>query len=411
MKHSIGARYKITAFCSMAMIALLVVVGIGQLNSQPTKQDRKLQGQAALQSGGQLFAEAIGPLFQEHCQMCHNSESRNAGLDLSTREALLRGGKSGPAIVPGNAKESLLYKLVAHEQEPGMPSKAPKLPGEIVARVAAWIDAGAPFDNVAADTETKLNKEHLRSILETQCFTCHGGKLEQAGLSMETRETLLKGSDNGLVVVPGNAQASLVVKKIKHEHEPGMPYGSAKLSEEVIAEIVAWINAVAPYDQPLKMPESKQVASPSQGSKHWAFSVPQRPPVPTGENRAWVRNPIDAFLSAEHQKRDLQPLPPTDERVLLRRVYLDLVGLPPNLEETKDFLSDRSPEAYEKVVDQLLSSPRYGERWGRHWMDVWAIAIGMEPGSLRNIGTAKDIFGTGETGSSIPLTKTKAMTR
>jgi uncharacterized protein DUF1549 len=119
------------------------------------------------------------------------------------------------------------------------------------------------------------------------------------------------------------------------------------------------------------MPESKQVASPSQGTKHWAFSVPQRPPVPTVENREWVRNPIDAFLSAQHQKRDLQPLPPTDERVLLRRVYLDLVGLPPNVEETKDFLSDRSPEAYEKVVDQLLSSPRYGERWGRHWMDVW----------------------------------------
>jgi mono/diheme cytochrome c family protein len=337
-------------------------------------------GQAGSEAGRRLFAERIGPLFRERCQTCHAAEMKNASLDVSTREALLRGGDNGPAVVPGNAKASLLYKLMAHEQEPHMPYKSDKLPADIIALVAEWINDGAPYDKVtapevkpaiAADAGLKLFSEHVRSVLERQCFTCHGGKFKQAGLSLATRETLVRGSDNGPVVLPGNAKESLLVKKIKHEHEPGMPYQGKKLPAEVIDQMVEWINMGAPYDEALKMPASTESLSKLPTSEHWAFKPPRRPAVPSVKDRAWVRNPIDAFIAAEHEKKGLRPLGAADKHMLLRRVSLDLTGLPPTRNEIRAFLADTSPNAYDKVVDRLLASPQYGERWGRHWMDVW----------------------------------------
>ena len=214
--------------------------------------------------------------------------------------------------------------------------------------------------------------EHVRPVLQAQCFNCHGGKFKQAGLSLQTRETLLKGSDNGAVVVPGKAEESLLVKKIRHEHEPGMPYKGAKLPDAAISQIVAWVNAGVPYDRPLELTASAtEMTSLHPGSKHWAFQPVKRPVVPRVRNQAWVVNPIDAFVASKHEEKKLVPLAPAEKPVLLRRIYLDLIGLPPTPEEIRAFVADRSPKAYEKVVDRLLESPRYGERWGRHWMDIW----------------------------------------
>jgi mono/diheme cytochrome c family protein len=356
------------------LLACLLLSLTGSLRALAGEGGRELSGQQ---------------LLERHCQGCHNAAVKQGKLDLTSRDGILRGGESGPAIVSGNAKASLLYQLVAHEQEPVMPYKADKLSPEVIARIGAWIDAGAPFDDSnpaqvqqvkgSSETETvkgeaggRLFVEKVRPVLETQCFACHGGKLKQAGFSMATRELLLRGSDNGPVIVPGDANGSLLVKKIKHEHDPGMPYQGRKLSDEVIAEIVAWIDAGAPYDQPLNAEVANRKASIERpGSDHWAFKLPQRAPIPVVKNKAWVRNPIDAFVAAEQEKRGLKPVPQAEKGVLLRRVYLDLIGLPPSLEEMQAFLADRSPVAYEKVVNRLLESPRYGERWGRHWMDVW----------------------------------------
>src|SRR4051812_29571865 len=112
-------------------------------------------------------------------------------------------------------------------------------------------------------------------------------------------------------------------------------------------------------------------AAPQAAKHHWSFTPPVRPTIPDVKNEPWVRNPIDAFVSAEHDKHGLSPRPEAPKHVLLRRVYLDLIGLPPTRDQLHAFLEDQSTDAYEKVVDQLLSSPQYGERWGRHWMDVW----------------------------------------
>ena len=150
-----------------------------------------------------------------------------------------------------------------------------------------------------------------------------------------------------------------------------MPYQDKQLSEEEIADIVAWVEAGAPYSGPLSTDAASQQKGSLQGGDHWAYQAPRRPPLPTVRNQAWVRNPIDAFLAAQHQRHGLVPVPQVGKRLLLRRLYLDLTGLPPTLSELQAFLDDRSQDAYEKTVDRLLENPHYGERWGRHWMDVW----------------------------------------
>ncbi len=346
------------------------------LPSQPSSQ-------TAQEVGSQLYLSHIRPLLEEHCQACHSAKAKQGGFDLSSSEALMRGGTKGAAVVPGNAKASLLYRLVAHEQEPAMPYKAAKLSKEAIALLEMWINLGArapaepsatvvaaPAVTSAAGGSEKHFVEKVRPVLQAQCFNCHGGKFKQAGLNLQTREALLRGSDNGAVVVPGKADESLLVKKIRHEHEPGMPYRAAKLPETAIIDLTAWVNAGVPYDRPLEMPTEVPLSQHHQ-SDHWAFQPVKRPQLPKARNQAWVRNPIDAFVAAKQEEKKLSPLAPAEKPVLLRRVYLDLIGLPPTPEEIRNFVADTSPDAYEKVVDRLLASPRYGERWGRHWMDIW----------------------------------------
>ena len=352
-----GPRWMV---CLIAALGARVFVCAGT----PAPSDQK--------SANVLFAEQISPLFEKRCVICHSGDTAQSGLDLSSREGLLKGGKRGPAIVPGDPKASLLYKMVAREIEPGMPPGGPdgRLSKDLVASVAAWIQAGAPFAGQALQGSL-IFAEHIRPVLETRCVTCHGAKVTKAGLDVSTRESLLRGGDDGPAVVPGKAGDSLLLKRIKHEIQPGMPFQAEKLPDDVIGRFAAWIDAGAPYsDTPLRLPEKSPPISKSVKT-HWAFERPVRPAIPSVKNTAWVRNPIDAFVTAEHEKRGLKPLGEADKRVLLRRVYIDLIGLPPTAVEMSAFLADQSTDAYEKVVDRLLGDPRYGERWGRHWMDVW----------------------------------------
>ena len=343
---------------TLAATALAVVLTQG--SAQTTRAD---------EAGAMLYAQQIKPALEKHCVMCHDGQSRQGGLDVTTRERLLGGGLNGPAILPGNAKDSLLYKLIAHEREPGMPYKTGKLPDEVIAKFAEWISDGAPYGESAAalhEGGNALFASYIRPLLETQCLNCHGaGQVKRSGFDLSTRDGLLRGGDTGPAVVPGNARESALYKRVSHEVQPGMPFQAAKLSEEQVSRIREWINTGAPYDGPLNAKVAHRISS------HWAFQAPGKPSVPQVKNAAFVRNPIDAFIASEHEKRQLRPMPPADKRVLLRRVYLDLIGLPPTQDEVQAFLADNSRDAYEEVVDSLLSRPQYGERWGRHWMDIW----------------------------------------
>ncbi len=205
----------------------------------------------------------------------------------------------------------------------------------------------------------------VKPILTARCFACHGALQQKASLRVDTAKFLREGGNNGPAVVPGrSAESPLIAHVTAARGSLRMPPASEGegLEEKQIAILRAWIEqgATGPADE-------KPEADPRD---HWAFRAPVRPPLPAVQDARRI-NPVDAFLAAEREKRGLVPQPRADRRALLRRVYLDLVGLPPTREEQAAFLADESADAFEKVVERLLASKQYGERWGRHWMDVW----------------------------------------
>lgn len=205
--------------------------------------------------------------------------------------------------------------------------------------------------------------QDIKPILSRRCYACHGALKQKNGLRLDTAVLAIKGGDSGAAIVPGKSAASLIVEAVTGaEGVSKMPPEGEPLTPEQIAKLRAWI------DQGAKAPAEKTAIDPA---KHWAYQLPVRAALPMVQNVEWRANPIDAFLAAEHERLGLKPSAPATKPVLLRRVYLDLVGLPPTRAETAAFLADESPDAYTKVVDRLLASPHYGERWGRHWMDVW----------------------------------------
>ncbi|HKS38888.1 MAG TPA: PSD1 and planctomycete cytochrome C domain-containing protein, partial [Verrucomicrobiae bacterium] len=214
-------------------------------------------------------------------------------------------------------------------------------------------------------------EKKIRPILVDNCYKCHAADSEKGpkgGLLLDTRDGLFKGGDTGPAIVPGDAEKSLLIKAVRHRDENlQMPPKNGKLPDEQIADLEAWVKMGAPD------PRSKNLETRSSKlatEKHWAFQPVRVPPVPAVRNRRWVQNPIDAFVLAKLEAKGMSPSRQADKRALIRRASYDLTGLPPAPEEVTDFLGDKSPEAFARVVERLLDSPRYGERWARHWLDV-----------------------------------------
>jgi hypothetical protein len=209
-------------------------------------------------------------------------------------------------------------------------------------------------------------------ILQARCAACHG-KDKESGLDLRTREGLLKGGSRGPAIKPGDADESLLYRFVAGEEKPRMPMGE-ELSEYQIGLLKQWIDKGAVWEEIETSGQEKVYASPNpitdERRNYWAFRKPSRPQIPKVKNRSWVQTPIDAFILANLEEKGLRPSPRADKRTLIRRVTFDLTGLPPSPQEIAAFLADKSPDAYRKVVKRLLSSPRYGERWAQHWLDV-----------------------------------------
>ena len=214
-------------------------------------------------------------------------------------------------------------------------------------------------------------------ILRDHCVSCHGPAQQQSQLRLDFRALALRGGLSGKVILPGQGGSSLLVRRLRGQVAPRMPFQKDALPPEKIAVLQAWIDAGAPG--PDDAPADLQVA------RHWSYVKPVRPVVPAVAEASWAKNPIDAFVWARLRKEGLAPSPEADRETLLRRVSLDLIGLPPTLAELDAFLADSSPDAYEKVVDRLLASPHYGERWARPWLDLarYADSNGYEKDNLR----------------------------
>jgi hypothetical protein len=212
-------------------------------------------------------------------------------------------------------------------------------------------------------------EKKIRPVLVNHCYKCHsaGAKKIRSGLLLDSRDGIRKGGERGPAVVPGNPTASLLLKALHYE-ELQMPPGG-KLPDPVVADFATWIKqgAVDPRDGTAL--EQKRIDFKA-AKKFWAFQPPERHQLPSVHQRDWPRHPIDYFLLARLEQAGLLPSPPTDRRTWIRRVSFDLVGLPPSPDEVDAFVNDRSPDAADKVVERLLASPHYGERWARVWLDV-----------------------------------------
>lgn len=211
-------------------------------------------------------------------------------------------------------------------------------------------------------------REQVEPIFEAGCYECHShaAKRVKGGLYLDSRAGWQLGGDSGQVIVPGNPEASLLLRAVKHlESGLEMPPKGPALDQGQLGIIEKWIRlgavdpreaSLAPVDDPTET--------------HWAFQPVRRPEIPEVKHAAWVETPVDAFVLTQLEDRGMQPSAPARPEVLIRRLYFDLIGLPPNYDEVERFRSDSSPWAYVALVDRLLASPQYGERWARHWLDV-----------------------------------------
>ncbi|WP_165065458.1 PSD1 and planctomycete cytochrome C domain-containing protein [Paludisphaera rhizosphaerae] len=219
--------------------------------------------------------------------------------------------------------------------------------------------------------EPKDVAARAQNILTSRCLKCHGGEKTRGGLRVDGRESLLKGGELGPAVDPATPAESLLLKAVRYEDGLEMP-PSGKLPEAEVKTLAEWVAAGAPWSgETTPAPTSAEPAKPAVATTaSWPYRQVVRPVVPTVNGRDWSRNPIDAFILAQLEPAKLAPAPEADRRTLIRRATFDLIGLPPTPAEVEAFEADPAPDAYDRLVDRLLSSPQYGEAWGRHWLDL-----------------------------------------
>ncbi len=237
--------------------------------------------------------------------------------------------------------------------------------GLVLVLLSPCLAADAPDSRAAEFFETRV-----RPVLAENCVSCHGPNKPRGGLRLDTRAGLLKGADAGPVVVAGDPDKSNLVHAVRQDIEHKMPPSPRpQLPAESVEALATWVKLGAPW------PDGVAIAAPKMSvdearKRHWSFQPVRKPEPPPVKDAAWVKNPIDAFVLSKMEAQGLAPSRPADRRTLIRRVSFDLIGLPPTPEEVEAFVADQSPDAYEKLVDRLLASPGYGERWGRHWLDL-----------------------------------------
>jgi len=230
--------------------------------------------------------------------------------------------------------------------------------GAVLPIASLAVAAGGAEPQSAPDFE-----RDIRPLFAARCLACHGPTSQKSGLRLDQKTGTIMGGDSGKAVLPGkSAESELILRVLSRDPKKMMPPAGKPLSDREVALLRTWIDRGATWS-------TSPTANPQTATKHWSFQPVRRPAVPRTKNPGGVSNPIDAFVLAKLESRGLKPSPTADRVTLIRRLSLDLIGLPPSPAEVDEFVNDRSPSAYEKVVDRLLASPRYGERWGRRWLD------------------------------------------
>lgn len=240
------------------------------------------------------------------------------------------------------------------------PAGADDLTSPVVEPLGQQREATSAF----SDEQLRHFETNVRPILDEHCLKCHGSTKQWAGLRLDSREAILKGGDSGPAAVAGEPDASLLIRAVRHEDENLKMPQDDKLTDQEIEILTSWVKSGLPF------PASSFGAQRHRDPNHWAFNPPAKVQIPIVRDSKWPQSDLDRFILARLEASGLKPAPKVEKRALIRRVTFDLTGLPPTPEEISGFLNDERPEAYAELIERLLKNPAYGERWGRHWLDV-----------------------------------------
>jgi hypothetical protein len=331
-------------------------------------------------TGAPTFEKDVLPIFSTYCFTCHGKSSPELGLDLRTAASVLRGSHNGRVIEKGSPGDSrLLQKVSMHLMPP--PAFKSTVPDADVETIRRWIEAGAQSeasDEIpeAARRQISRFENEIQPIFNANCTACHGGESPQSGLSLTSLAGLLKGGKHGPVISEGFSDKSVLIRQLSRGAMP--PPGAGKALDESQVELIrTWIDegkftdyvqVETSLDRSFTEAEAPEITA--EDRRSWAFQQPIAAKPPTVQSKDRVRTPIDSFILARLEGRELTLSPATSRETLLRRAYFDLWGLPPTPEQSAAFLADTRPDAYERLIDRLLASPNYGQRWGRFWLDA-----------------------------------------
>jgi len=311
-----------------------------------------------------FFETHVEPILTQRCTECHSAGKRKGELDLTSAESLVRGGESGPVFEAGEPEKSHLYEMV-HRGE--MPKKGDPLAHEQMETIRKWIAGGAKFKVQPKKVEEEINQHDVLPVTLLRCTACHGPRRQEGELQLHTAEAILAGGKSGPALVPGDPDASRMIQRVEsHACPPQKDLLRAFVHRPPSSEVEKlreWISAGAPVvdvapdvanadADPLVSDEDRQ---------HWSFQAPKKPAG--GDS-------VDHFVHRKLKEKDLSFSPQANRDVLIRRAYLDLIGLPPQLNEWRAWKNSGDSDWYSKMIDHLLASPRYGERWGRYWLDL-----------------------------------------
>ena len=307
-----------------------------------------------------LFEDTVAPILKSRCVECHSADKQKGELDLSSVAGLLRGSESGEIFKAGEPEKSTIYKLVHHGE---MPKKGDPLTHEQIETIHDWIAEGAEFRERPTLTKDAPNQHDVIPIVLLRCAACHGARLQEGGIDLRTPEAMISGG----ALVAGDPDQSKMIQRIESRECPPqeklLKFFVKRPPSSEVAVLREWIAAGAPIADiapDVATSEPDPLVS-DEDRKHWAFHPPKADPDAES---------VDEFIGKRLAANGLDFSPEADRDTLIRRAYLDLVGMPPSLEEWKRWRSGDEKKWYPAMIDHLLASPHYGERWGRYWLDV-----------------------------------------
>ena len=307
----------------------------------------------------------IATIFKANCVRCHGATDPKSGLDLATPTGIVSGGDAGPGIVAGKPDDSPLFVMIRDGEMP--PKNEGVLSDGQIETVREWILG-------LSATSRTITWDEVHPVLLLRCTACHGVQKQEAELDLRSLKTILKGGKSGPAIIPGNPSESLLLRQIETEQMPPrrrLVEASIKVIEPHEIELLrTWVEQGAVDSQ---RSHAKRDVESGNAEQFWSYVPPRAAPIPRVQQSSRVRNPIDAFVIKRLEEHGVSLSPDADPMRLMRRVYFDLTGLPPTPHEMASFQQQtkKTPEAaYLALIERLLASPRYGERWARFWLDV-----------------------------------------